>query len=67
MNNLDRLHKLGQSPWYDNISRDLLDSGEIRHLVQIGIRGMTSNPAIFKSAITSMRHSAPDLRQQSAC
>src|SRR5688572_19013176 len=53
MNNLDKLHKLGQSPWYDNISRDLLDSGEIRRLVQSGIRGMTSNPAIFKSAITS--------------
>jgi transaldolase len=62
MNNLDRLHKLGQSPWYDNISRDLLDSGEIRHLVQIGIRGMTSNPAIFKSAITSSQSYDSQLR-----
>src|SRR5687768_15697730 len=52
-NNLQQLHQLGQSPWYDNISRDLLNNGEIQGLVDLGIRGMTSNPSIFKSAITS--------------
>ena len=43
----------GQSLWYDNISRDLLVSGEIKELVDSGIRGLTSNPAIFKKAITT--------------
>lgn len=52
-NNLKALHELGQSPWYDNISRDLLDNGELQKLVDQGIRGLTSNPSIFKKAITS--------------
>lgn len=52
MNNLQKLHQLGQSPWYDNISRDLLDVGDIGRLVNDGIRGLTSNPAIFKAAIS---------------
>ena len=45
------LHEHGQSLWYDNISRDLLQSGEIKALIDAGIRGMTSNPAIFQKAI----------------
>ena len=52
----DKLQDLlnhGQSLWYDNISRDLLESGEIKQLVDSGIRGLTSNPAIFKKAITT--------------
>jgi len=52
-NKLEQLAALGQSMWYDNISRELLDSGEIQALVDGGILGMTSNPAIFKKAITS--------------
>ncbi|MBN1120431.1 MAG: transaldolase [Anaerolineae bacterium] len=46
-----KLHEHGQSLWYDNISRDLLQSGEIKALIDAGIRGMTSNPAIFQKAI----------------
>ncbi len=45
-------HSLGQSIWLDNISRDLLLSGELRRWVNAeGIRGVTSNPAIFEKAI----------------
>lgn len=44
--------KFGQSVWYDNISRDLLLTGEITKLVaDWGVRGMTSNPSIFDSAL----------------
>jgi transaldolase len=43
----------GQSVWYDNISRDLITSGELTKLVdQYGVRGMTSNPTIFDKAIS---------------
>ncbi len=52
-NKLKQLAELGQSMWYDNISRELLNSGEIQRLVDGGILGMTSNPAIFQKAITS--------------
>jgi transaldolase len=45
---------LGQSLWLDYIHRDLLDSGELRRLIeQDGIRGVTSNPTIFEQAIGS--------------
>lgn len=47
------LAALGQSLWLDYIHRDLLDSGELRRLIeQDGIRGVTSNPTIFEQAIT---------------
>jgi transaldolase len=42
----------GQSIWMDNLSRDLLESGELAKLiVSRGVLGITSNPAIFEKAI----------------
>lgn len=53
-NPLQQLLKFGQSVWYDNISRDLLQSGELARLVKdFGVRGLTSNPTIFDAAIKS--------------
>ena len=44
--------KFGQSVWLDYIRRDLLTSGELKRLIdEDGLRGMTSNPAIFEKAI----------------
>ena len=46
------LAALGQSLWLDYIHRELLESGELRRLIeQDGIRGVTSNPTIFEQAI----------------
>lgn len=49
------LHELyddgGQSPWLDNLRRAALTSGELRHLVSAGIRGVTSNPTIFQRSV----------------
>jgi len=45
---------LGQSLWYDNIQRRLLENGEMEGLITRGdIRGMTSNPSIFNNAIAN--------------
>ena len=51
-NTIQLAHEVGQSIWLDYISRDLIDSGELRRLVETGVRGVTSNPAIFQSAIS---------------
>jgi transaldolase/glucose-6-phosphate isomerase len=52
MNPLIELQKMGQSPWYDYIRRDLIDSGELTALIEKdGLMGMTSNPSIFEKAI----------------
>ncbi len=48
---LQELAELGQSIWYANLRRALLDSGELAELIQTGIRGVTSNPTIFEKAI----------------
>lgn len=53
MARLTDLQSCGQSLWYDNIARDLLNSGDIQRLVDEGVTGLTSNPAIFKNAITN--------------
>ncbi len=42
----------GQSIWMDNLSRDILTSGELAKLIETrGVLGITSNPAIFEKAI----------------
>ncbi len=44
--------KYGQSIWMDNLSRDLIESGELATLIDSrGVHGITSNPAIFEKAI----------------
>jgi transaldolase/glucose-6-phosphate isomerase len=56
-------HTYGQSIWLDNISRELLLSGELRRWVQDeGIRGVTSNPAIFENAIAKSTDYDPAAR-----
>jgi transaldolase len=55
-NPLVALGQLGQSPWYDFITRDLVTSGELQRLItEDGLRGMTTNPTIFENV---RRHAA---------
>jgi transaldolase/glucose-6-phosphate isomerase len=52
-NPLKRLLEYGQSPWMDYIRRDLLTGGGLKKMIDgDGLRGMTSNPAIFEKSIT---------------
>jgi transaldolase len=52
-NPLIELTNLGQSIWYDNIERKLFLSGDFQRMIdEDGLRGMTSNPAIFEKAIS---------------
>jgi transaldolase len=51
MTKLHELAGMGQSIWYDNIRRALLDSGEMQSLIDQGVTGVTSNPSIFEKAI----------------
>ncbi|MCK4486056.1 MAG: transaldolase [Desulfobacterales bacterium] len=50
-NNLKTLLAVGQSPWYDNIDRRLIQNGELEKLFGLGITGVTSNPSIFEKAV----------------
>jgi len=63
-NPLKDLQKFGQSVWLDYIRRDLFASGELKRLIeQDGLRGMTSNPAIFEKAIADSTLYADMLKQ----
>jgi transaldolase len=62
-NPLVQLAQLGQSPWYDFITRDLIESGTLGRLIaDDGLRGMTSNPTIFEKAISSSADYDEDIR-----
>ncbi|HWP44115.1 MAG TPA: transaldolase, partial [Blastocatellia bacterium] len=51
-NPLIELQKHGQSIWYDNVRRALIDNGDLaRKISEDDLRGVTSNPAIFEKAI----------------
>lgn len=56
------LNELGQSVWYDNLSRDVLRSGELKTLIDQGVSGLTSNPTIFKQAIADTANYDDDMR-----
>jgi transaldolase len=45
------LARLGQSVWYDGLKRDLIRSGALARLIDDGVRGLTTNPAIYEKAI----------------
>lgn len=62
-NPLKQLGTFGQSIWLDYIRRDLMTGGELRRLIEEdGLRGMTSNPAIFEEAIAGGQVYDEDIR-----
>jgi transaldolase / glucose-6-phosphate isomerase len=71
-NPIKALNSYGQSPWMDYIRRDLLTSGGLKKIIDSdGLRGMTSNPAIFEKAIVDSNFysdilEAPDAKQLGA-
>src|SRR3989442_509448 len=64
---LVELQKLGQSPWHDNIHRQLLGSGRFARMIADGdVTGLTSNPTIFEQAIASSADYDDELRTLAA-
>jgi len=53
---IQKLNERGQSIWIDNLSRELLQSGELKTKIELGVSGLTSNPTIFKKAIADTSH-----------
>lgn len=71
-NPLQGLLAYGQSPWLDYIRRNILLNGDLKKMIENdGLRGMTSNPAIFEKAITAADDyndviKAPDAKSSTA-
>lgn len=58
------LRGIGQSIWLDNIRRELLDSGTLKHYIdEFGVTGLTSNPTIFDQAIKSSHAYDREIRE----
>lgn len=56
MNPLQELKRFGQSVWYDNLSRVILSSGELKRMLdEYAVTGVTSNPTIFEKAISGTK------------
>jgi len=52
-NKVKQIHDFGQSIWLDFIDRNFIKSGELKKLIdEDGVRGVTSNPAIFEKSIS---------------
>lgn len=58
-----RLFELGQSPWYDNLTRSLARGGLRALMADQGMRGVTSNPTIFAKAMASTDEYDDQLRE----
>lgn len=62
-NRIEAIRTHGQSLWYDNIRRGIIDSGELARLIALGITGVTSNPTIFEKAINGSDDYIPAIRR----
>ncbi len=63
INKVKQIHSFGQSIWLDFIDREIIKSGNLQKLIdEDGVRGVTSNPAIFEKAITSSSDYDADIR-----
>jgi len=61
---IKKLREINESIWLDNLSRRLIESGELRRLIQEeGITGITSNPTIFQKAISGSQDYDASLRK----
>ena len=64
MNVLKQLESCGQSPWLDYLKRSFIEKGELHGLIaRDGLKGVTSNPAIFEKAIGQSDEYAEALKQ----
>jgi len=64
MNPLLELSTCGQSYWLDNLTRAMITSGDLKRRVsEDGLRGVTSNPAIFHKAIAGSEDYASQIRE----
>jgi transaldolase/transaldolase/glucose-6-phosphate isomerase len=62
-NKVKQIHSFGQSIWLDFIDREIMATGKLKKLIdEDGVRGVTSNPAIFEKAITSSSDYDDDIR-----
>lgn len=60
---LSALNSAGQAVWLDNLSRELLRTGDLKELIASGVEGLTSNPTIFKTAIADSNNYDNELQK----
>ena len=63
MNPVQQINSLGQSIWYDNIRRALIEMGDLQKLLDKGVTGVTSNPTIFEKAIAGSMDYDADIQR----
>lgn len=62
-NRVKKIHDFDQSIWLDFIDRKIMNTGELQKLIdEDGVRGITSNPAIFEKAISSSADYDEDIK-----
>ena len=58
-----KINNLGQSIWIDSISRGMIKNGKIESMVNNGVSGITSNPAIFQKALSNEKTYDEDIKK----
>ena len=61
MNPIQAARAAGQQIWLDNLSRALINEGLLARHIEMGVAGITTNPAIFHKAIAEGQDYQPQL------
>ena len=66
MTKIHELAELGQAVWLDYIRRSFVTGGQLKALIDLGVRGITSNPTIFEKAIAHSNDYDADIQHLTA-
>jgi transaldolase len=66
MTKIHELAELGQAVWLDYIRRSFVTEGQLKALIDLGLRGITSNPTIFEKAIAQSSDYDADIQRLTA-
>jgi transaldolase len=60
---IEQLQAMGQSVWIDDLTRDMVEEGELQRLIDAGITGVTANPTTFDKAVTGSHRYGGDMER----
>ena len=64
MASISEINAAGQRIWIDNLSRKMIEEGDLARYIEAGVTGLTSNPSILLKGLKGSPYYREDLQKQ---